>query len=70
MISKYSVSMLARKLNVRISDEALEYLREMMEELAFFIASESVELSQYAGRRTVMERDVEFVVNKLFRDLL
>ena len=70
MISKYSINMLARKLNVRISEEAVDYLKESLEELAEFVAMEAVELSVYAGRRTVMEKDVEFVVRKLFRDLI
>ena len=70
MISKHSMSQLAKHLNVRISDEALMYLRELMEELAFRVAAEATELSEYAGRRTVMERDVEFIARKMFRDLI
>ena len=70
MISKHSMSQLAKRLNVRISEEALQYIRELLEELAFKMAAEATELSEYAGRRTVMEKDVEFVARKFFRDLI
>lgn len=70
MISKNSVNTLCRKLGVRISEEAVDYLREILEEIAFRIGAEATELSEYAGRRTVMEKDVEFISRKMFRELI
>ena len=48
----------------RISKQALEELRDIMEEHAFEIAEKSVKISFHANRRTVMENDVKFVVEK------
>jgi DNA-binding protein len=46
----------------RISKDAVEELRDVMEEYAIEIAEKAVKISLHANRRTVMEDDVRFVV--------
>ena len=70
MITINSLKSLAREHHIRVSEEAFLYMKEFLEELAEKIAYDAVELSEYAERRTVMEKDVEFVVRKMFRDLI
>lgn len=54
---------IAKKSGVkRISKEAVEELRDVMEEYANNIAEQSVKISYHANRRTVMEQDVKFVI--------
>ena len=48
----------------RVSKDALEELRDIMEEYATDIAEKSVRLSRHAGRRTVKKEDIRFVVKK------
>ncbi len=48
----------------RISHDAIEELRDVMEEYAMSMAEKAVKLSFHAGRRTVMESDVKFVTGK------
>ena len=48
----------------RMSRDATEELRDLMEEYATKIAERAVKLSFHAGRRTVMESDVKFVAGK------
>lgn len=51
----------------RISDKAAEELGKLMEEKAAEIAVEAQRLSQHAGRRTVMRRDVKMAARNLER---
>lgn len=51
----------------RISDQAAEELGKLMEERAAQIALEAQRLSQHAGRRTVMRRDVKMAARNLKR---
>lgn len=56
---------IAKKAGVkRISKDALEELRDIIEEYATDIAEKSVRLARHANRRTVKLDDVRFVVKK------
>jgi len=48
----------------RVSDEAVEALREAVEELSEDIARKIVRVAEHAGRKTIMARDVELVLGK------
>ncbi len=43
----------------RVSEEAVEELRKILEEIGMRVASQAIELAQHAGRRTVKKEDVE-----------
>ncbi|MDJ0270353.1 MAG: NFYB/HAP3 family transcription factor subunit [Aigarchaeota archaeon] len=43
----------------RVSEDAAEELRRVLEEVGLAIAKEAIGLAQYAGRRTVKREDVE-----------
>jgi DNA-binding protein len=49
----------------RVSKDALEELRDIMEEYAMEIAEKEVRLSRHANRRTVKPEDVSFIVKKI-----
>ena len=52
----------ARKAGIkRISKDALEELRDCIDELGVDIAEKAVKISRHAGRRTVKLKDVRFV---------
>jgi histone H3/H4 len=51
----------------RVSDKAAEELGKLMEEKASEIATEAHRLSQHAGRRTVMRRDIKLAKKNLER---
>lgn len=51
----------------RVSDKAAEELGRLMEQKAAQIAVEAQRLSQHAGRRTVMRRDVKMAKRNLER---
>ena len=42
----------------RVSDEAAEELRIVLEEIAIRIAQQAVELAEHAGRKTVRAADI------------
>ncbi len=53
---------IAKKAGVRrISKQALEELRDAIEEYGLSTADKAVKLSKHAGRRTVLVDDVTFV---------
>lgn len=53
---------LAKKAGARrMAKDAVEELRDVVEEYGFSIASQAVKLCEHAGRRTVKEEDVKFV---------
>jgi len=63
MLSLLAFERIARKNGVkRISKEAVEELRDIMEEKGTEIAERAVRLSRHAGRRTVMASDVKFIL--------
>ena len=48
----------------RISKDALEELRDIVEEYGLELAERAIKISRHANRRTVMAEDIRFVVNK------
>jgi histone H3/H4 len=62
MLSLLAFERIAKKNGVkRISKEAVEELRDTIEEIGTEIAEKAVKLSRHAGRRTVMLEDVKFI---------
>jgi histone H3/H4 len=62
MLSISPFERIARKTGIkRISKDALEELRDCIDELGMEIAEKSVKISRHAGRRTVKLKDVRFV---------
>jgi|TARA_B100001750_G_scaffold243217_1_gene258024 histone H3/H4 len=49
----------------RVGDEAVEELRESIEQIAESIAKQSVELAQHAGRKTIKTEDIK-LATKMF----
>ncbi len=65
-LSILSLRRLAKRCRVkRISRDALEELRFILESEAREIASTAVEFCSFAGRRTVLARDVRLALKKL-----
>ncbi|MBS3050616.1 MAG: NFYB/HAP3 family transcription factor subunit [Candidatus Aenigmarchaeota archaeon] len=65
MMSLLSIERIAKKNGIkRISKEALEETREVIEEIGFDIAERAVKVSRFAGKKTVMEDDMKFVTQK------
>ncbi|KHO48101.1 MAG: transcription factor CBF/NF-Y/histone protein [archaeon GW2011_AR5] len=65
MLSLLSIERIAKKNGIkRISKEALEEAREVIEEIGFDIAEKAVKVSRFAGKKTVMEEDVKFVTKR------
>lgn len=48
----------------RVSDDAADALREIIEEIAEDAAKRAVRAAEHAGRRTIMDRDIELVVGE------
>ncbi|MFC2143212.1 histone [Candidatus Aenigmatarchaeota archaeon] len=62
MLSLLVFEKIAKKNGVkRISRDALEEAREMIEELAMDMCDKAVSLSRHANRRTVKEEDIKFI---------
>lgn len=60
MLSLLSFERIARKAGVkRISKNALEELREIIDEEATELAAKAVQISKHAERNTVMDKDVK-----------
>ena len=56
---------IAKKAGIRrMSRDALEELRDVMDEYALELAEQAVRISRHANRRTVMEDDVRFVATR------
>jgi DNA-binding protein len=51
----------------RVSDDAADELRKVIEEAAERIARQSVELSLHAGRKTIKPEDVRFAAKNVIR---
>ena len=62
MLSLLAFERISKKAGVkRISKEAVEELRDTIEDIGMELAEKSVRISRHAGRRTVMAQDVKFV---------
>ncbi len=56
---------IAKKAGVkRITKDALEELRDIIEEEAMHIAEQAVKISRHANRKTIMLEDIKFVVKE------
>lgn len=53
----------------RVSEDAADELRKILENVGAMIAKEAFELAQYAGRRTVKKEDVERAAKTVLRNL-
>lgn len=51
----------------RISDDAADELRKVLEEVASKISRQAVELSIHAGRKTIKPDDVKFAAKNVIR---
>ncbi|HIQ29628.1 MAG TPA: histone family protein [Candidatus Caldiarchaeum subterraneum] len=51
----------------RVSEDAAEELRKILEEVGLTIAREAIGLAQYAGRRTVKREDIERAARTVLR---
>lgn len=49
----------------RVGEDAVQLLRDILEVIAYDIASRSIELAKHAGRKTVTAEDVKMVVRIL-----
>ncbi len=49
----------------RVSEEAVIVLRDILEAIAYEIATRSVELAKHAGRKTVTAEDIKTVIRIL-----
>jgi DNA-binding protein len=52
----------------RVSDEAAEELRRVVEDIASQVAKQAVELSVHAGRHTVKGSDVKLAARNVLRN--
>jgi len=63
VLSLLAFERIAKKSGIkRISKDAVEELRDVVEEYAFDIASKAVQVAEHSNRRTVKARDIKFVV--------
>ena len=51
----------------RVSDEAADELRKVLEEVGERISRQAVELSVHAGRKTIKAEDVRFAAKNVIR---
>jgi histone H3/H4 len=51
----------------RVSDDAADELRKVLEEIATRIARQAVDLSVHAGRKTIMANDIRLAAKNVIR---
>lgn len=51
----------------RVSDDAADELRKVLEEVAIKIASQALELSIHAGRKTIKSEDIRFAAKNFLK---
>jgi histone H3/H4 len=51
----------------RVSDDAADELRKVLEEIAERIAKQAIDLSIHAGRKTIKAEDVRFAAKNVIR---
>ena len=51
----------------RVSDEAADELREVLEEVAAKIASQALDLSVHAGRKTIKSEDIRLAAKNILK---
>ncbi len=57
---------MAKRIRVRISKEALEELKNEIELYACEIAEKCVSLAKFCERRTILKKDVKFVIGEMY----
>ncbi len=66
MLPLAAIERVARKAGIeRISKEALEELKKLVEEIAEELAIEAAELAKHAGRKTIRPDDIKLAAGKL-----
>jgi histone H3/H4 len=66
MLPLAAIERVARKAGVeRISREALEELKRLVEEIAEELANEAAELARHAGRKTIRPEDIKLAAGKI-----
>lgn len=51
----------------RVSDESADELRKVLEEIATRIASQAVDLSVHAGRKTIKSEDIRLATKNILK---
>ena len=51
----------------RVSDDAADELRQILEELAIDISRQAIELASHAGRKTVRSEDIKLAARSMKR---
>jgi histone H3/H4 len=51
----------------RVSDEAADELRKILEDIAFQIARQAADLSNHAGRKTIKSEDIRLAAKNVLR---
>ncbi len=51
----------------RVSDEAADELRKVLEEMATRIASQALDLSVHAGRKTIKSEDIRLAAKNILK---
>ncbi|MFN4337016.1 MAG: histone family protein [Candidatus Nitrosocaldus sp.] len=51
----------------RVSDEAADELRKVLEEVGSMIAKHAIELAGHAGRKTVKAEDIRFAAKSMLK---
>lgn len=54
----------------RVSEDATEELKRILEEVGLALAKEALGLAQYAGRRTVKREDIERAAKTLLKGVI
>lgn len=66
MLPLAAIERVARKAGIeRISKEALEELKKLVEEIAQELAFEAAELAKHAGRKTIRPEDIKLAAGKM-----
>jgi len=53
----------------RVSEEATAALRKILEEIAIEISREAIELAHHAGRKTIIDDDIELATKRIQKTL-
>lgn len=64
-ISILSIEKIAKKQKLRMNKDAVEALRDFMEDYGIDIAEKSVELAKHCERRSVLKKDVKFIIGEI-----
>jgi histone H3/H4 len=54
----------------RVSEEAVEELRKILEDIGMKIAEQAISLAQHAGRRTIKREDIEIAARIVLKSAI